>query len=329
MDRLLRRLRAESRGPYMLITAALLALAFARPVGAEAVAQPAVVAATSADWCHGPRPAAFSRLERVPTAQDWFEVYRVRPDTFAIYEPKQYEHVISYLLVGAERALLFDSGLGIGHMSTLVRELSSKPVTVLNSHTHFDHVGGNAEFEDVWNTDMPFSRDSARGGLDDYGRATLEPDRLCGELPADVAPGAYTLRPWRVTHRVRDGERIDLGSRVLEVIFTPGHSPDSLVLLDRAHGLLFTGDTYYSGPIYLFARGTDFEAYARSVAQLAGLVPGLERLLPAHEVPDAEPAQLLALERAVEQVRAGKLEPVAMDETLEYRFDGFSLLLAR
>jgi glyoxylase-like metal-dependent hydrolase (beta-lactamase superfamily II) len=284
---------------------------------------------TSADWCRGPRSAVFSTLERVPTQQDWFEVYRVRPDTFAIYEPKQYELVISYLIVGEERALLFDSGLGIGHMSTLVRELSSKPVTVLNSHTHFDHVGGNAEFDDVWNTDTPFSRASARGELDDYGRAALEPDRLCGQLPTDLAPGPYALRPWRVTHRIRDGERIDLGGRVLEVIFTPGHSPDSLVLLDRAHGLLFTGDTYYPGPIYLFARGTDLDAYARSVARLAGLVPELERLLPAHEVPGAEPAQLLALERAVEQVRAGTIEPVPTDDTLEYRFDGFSLLLAR
>jgi len=328
MARLRRRPAAVSRFVRPFALATFLASASALAGGQDGVLEGGAVPATD-DWCRGPRPAAFASLERVPTAQDWFEVYRIRADVFAIYEAKQYEEVISYLIVGDEKALLFDSGLGVGHMAALVRELSSKPVTVLNSHTHFDHVGGNAEFEDVWNTDTPFSHASARGELDAYGRATLEPDRLCGELPADVATGPYTLRPWRVTHRIHDGERIDLGGRVLEVIFTPGHAPDSLVLLDRARGLLFTGDTYYPGPIYLFARGTDFDAYARSVSQLARLASELQLLLPAHTVPVAEPAQLVALEHAVEEVRAGTVEPVTTEDTLEYRFDGFSLLLAR
>jgi glyoxylase-like metal-dependent hydrolase (beta-lactamase superfamily II) len=44
----------------------------------------------------------------------WFEVYRIRPGVFAIYEPHQFEEVISYLILGSKRALLFDTGMGIG-----------------------------------------------------------------------------------------------------------------------------------------------------------------------------------------------------------------------
>jgi len=47
--------------------------------------------------------------------------------------------------------------------------------------------------------------------------------------------------------------RIDLGGRSLEVLHVPGHAPDAIALRDEAHGLLFTGDTFYEGPIYVFS----------------------------------------------------------------------------
>ena len=148
------------------------AVAACTPAGVSPDASSGSPATAPADWCRDPRPAAFATLERVQTAQDWFEVYRIRPGVFAIYEPRQFEQVISYLITGERRTLLFDSGLGVGHIAAVVHELSTLPVSVLNSHTHFDHVGGNADFEDVWNEDTPFSRASALAQLDDYARAT-------------------------------------------------------------------------------------------------------------------------------------------------------------
>ena len=309
-----------------LITAALGLASLA--ACAEAPPQSSAAVTPTPDWCRKPAPAALRELTRVDTRQPWFDVYRVRPGVFALYEPRQYEQVISWLIVGERRALLFDTGLGVARIGDVVRELTALPVTVLNSHTHFDHVGGNADFADVWNVDTPFSRSSADGHLDDYARATLEPDRVCGPLPADVMRAPYALRPWKVSRRVADGERIDLGGRELEVLLTPGHAPDALCLLDREHGLLFTGDTYYPGPIYLVAPETDLAAYAESVSRLARLVPTLTLLLPAHEVPVAQPAQLAELQEAITRVRSGNATAVPSEGVLEYRFDGFSLLLA-
>ncbi|MGZ4844142.1 MAG: hypothetical protein ACXVJ1_05465, partial [Candidatus Angelobacter sp.] len=58
------------------------------------------------EWCRDlPRPA-YGKLERVHVPDKWFEVYRIRPGLFAIYEPHQQEEVISYLIVGGKQALL-------------------------------------------------------------------------------------------------------------------------------------------------------------------------------------------------------------------------------
>ena len=99
------------------------------------------------DWCRAlPRPE-YKSLERVPVSDPWFEVYRPATDVFAIYEPQQAEEVISYLIIGKKRALLFDTGMGISDIKKVTAELTKLPIVVLNSHTHDDHVGGNWQFE--------------------------------------------------------------------------------------------------------------------------------------------------------------------------------------
>jgi glyoxylase-like metal-dependent hydrolase (beta-lactamase superfamily II) len=100
------------------------------------------------------------------------------------------------------------------------------------------------------------------------------------------------------------------------------------MLLDRKNGLLFTGDTFYPGPIYLFVPETDFAAYTRSVNRLAALEPQLKLLLPAHNVPVADPIFLTRLAAAVQQVNRGGLKAQVTDGHREYVFDGFSLLVS-
>ena len=251
---------------------------------------------------------------------------------FAISEPRQYEGVTSFLVTGADRAVLFDSGLGVADIRAVVRRLTSLPVTVINSHTHFDHVGGNREFEDVRSLDDPYSLASARGevasALAAYASETLAEDRVCGPLPTGVTSRTYAIPNWRVSGHVRDGEILELGDRRLEILRTPGHTPDSICLLDRANGLLFTGDTYYSGEIYLWTPETSIADFTASIGKLARLEPGLKRLLPAHGPPVAEAERVLDLQKALQDIEAGRArsEPAPEGRRL-FRFDHFSILM--
>jgi glyoxylase-like metal-dependent hydrolase (beta-lactamase superfamily II) len=279
-------------------------------------------------WCRDlPRPI-YTTLEKVSTQDPWFEVYKIRPGVFAIYEPHQSEEVISYLVLGTKKALLFDTGMGISNIRKLVEGLTTLPVSVVNSHTHNDHVGDNWRFTDIYGMDTDFTRANAKGSRAD-AQAEIVPGEICGELPAGFNPQDYTTKPFHISHWMHDGDKIDLGGRILQVIATPGHTPDSISLLDEKNGLLFTGDTFYPGPIFLYRPETDLDAYVASVKRLAALAPKLKLLLPAHNVPVAEPGYLGQVVAAIEQVRSGKLKTINQNGTQVYSFPGFSFRLSK
>ncbi|HEX3987479.1 MAG TPA: MBL fold metallo-hydrolase [Acidobacteriaceae bacterium] len=260
-------------------------------------------------WCRAlPRPQ-YKSLERVAVSDPWFEVYRVAPKTFAVYEPHQSEEAIGFLILGNTRALLWDTGLGIGNLKDVTAQLTRLPIAVLNSHTHDDHVGDNWQFDTVYSMDTAFSRRDAQGSRTD-AQAEIQPGEICGTLPAGFHAESYATRPWRITSFVHDGEWIDLGGRRLQIVATPGHTPDSISLFDPGDALLFTGDTYYPGPIWLYRPETDLAAYGRSIRRLAALAPQVKRVLGSHNVPVASPAVLQQLVVAFEAVRAHKVAPL-------------------
>ena len=278
-------------------------------------------------WCRNqPRPG-YSMLRHVPVRDGWFEVYRVDPGVFAIYEPHQSEETIGYLIVGETQALLFDTGMGISDIRSLTSELTRLPVIVINSHTHQDHVGGNWQFQTVYGMDTDFTRHNARGSRDAAQRE-IAPGELCGTLPPNFDREAYATKAWKITGYKHDGDRLDLGGRTLEILATPGHTPDAICLLDRAHGLLFTGDTYYPGTIYLMAPETDLDAYGASIRTLAALAPKLKAVLGAHNFPVEPPSVLNKLVADFQALLDGKAVAKPGFGTVTYRVNGFSFLLA-
>ncbi len=78
------------------------------------------------EWCRAlPRPE-YKTLERVAVSDPWFEIYKPASGVFAIYEPHQAEEVISYLIVGEKRALLFDTRMGMSDIK-VTTELTKLP----------------------------------------------------------------------------------------------------------------------------------------------------------------------------------------------------------
>src|SRR5439155_12140766 len=121
---------------------------------------------------------------------------------------------------------------------------------------------------------------------------------------------AYATRPWKIT-----------------AYTTPGHTPDAICLLDRANGLLFTGDTYYPAPIWLFRPETDLDAYAASIRRLAALAPQVKVVMGAHNIPVASPTLLPRLVTAFDAVRA-KIQPSPDSPgKVLYKVDDISFLM--
>jgi glyoxylase-like metal-dependent hydrolase (beta-lactamase superfamily II) len=301
------------------------------PISVASVLTPSLSAAAPEpeipEWCRNlPRPE-YKSLERILPNEPWFEIYKVAPNTIAIYEPHQFEETISYLIMGTKQAVLFDTGMGIGNIHALVTRLTSRPIVVLNSHTHNDHIGGNWQFPYVFGMDTAFTRANTKGGRED-AQAEIAPGEICGDLPKGFDPKTYATKPWHVSIPVHDGFKVNLGGRTLEIIATPGHTPDAICLLDRDNGLLFTGDTYYPAPIWLYRPETDLDAYVASVKKIAELAPQLKLVLGAHNVPVAQPFVLPGLVSAIQAVRAGQGEvKPAGDGKAIHTVDGFSFLM--
>lgn len=206
---------------------------------------------------------------------DWFDNYftleHIDLQTIAIGEPRYWQQNYSYLILGTERAVLFDSGSGQRNIKAVVDSLTYLPVTVVASHLHYDHLGSINSFDRIAMLDLPDLRDQARDGV----FKPLENQHL-GFIEGVAAPELVVAEWWK------PGKQIDLGERILEVIHAPGHTPESIVLLDRGRQLLFTGDFIYEGFLAAVMPGSDMNDYFKSAQKLISAVSPESKLLTGH-----------------------------------------------
>ena len=88
--------------------------------------------------------------EQVESPVEWLYCFRLPGNVYAIYELLHDQQAMAFLIPGEERALLLDTCVGLLNIREVAESLTDLPITVLNSHDHFDHIGGNALFEEVW-----------------------------------------------------------------------------------------------------------------------------------------------------------------------------------
>lgn len=258
--------------------------------------------------------------------QGWFEIESLAAGVHAISEPFHAEQVRSHLVLGDERALLIDTGMGIGDLRAVVDELTSLPLRVINSHSHWDHIGSNWRFDEIAihaaEADrLPLGVPNRRVG------SALAPQELFAPLPTGIDPTTFSIPPSRACALLAGGERFDLGGRTIEIIHAPGHSPGGIVLLDRANGLLFSTDVAYAGPLYAFGSDADLTDYRRTLAALADLAPALKAVFPSHNAARIEPTMLPAMRDAIEGIVAGRPPEITRDGVATHRFVGFSVLI--
>ena len=148
-----------------------------------------------------------------------------------------------YLVEGEEYALLIDSILGFGNLKTFCETLTDKPVKVVNTHSHSDHVGGNFFFDSFYIHHRDIA--SFQGNL-------IYTKEQVVEIARQMVPAEYRefLRPdenfadWAPMklYPVYDGDEFDLGDRRIEVVECCGHTEGSIVLIDHKTRIAYAGD---------------------------------------------------------------------------------------
>jgi glyoxylase-like metal-dependent hydrolase (beta-lactamase superfamily II) len=150
---------------------------------------------------------------------------------------------------GRDKDLLIDSGMGIRPLAPSLAAITERPILAVASHGHVDHIGGHHEF-----ADRAVHRAEAQTLASPDRRNTIADSYLTdamflGAPPAGFVVTTYCARPAPATRLLAEGDVIDLGDRVFEVLHLPGHSPGSIALWEAATGILFSGDTVYDGPL--------------------------------------------------------------------------------
>ena len=183
-----------------------------------------------------------------------------------------------YLIEGSEKALLIDALSGIGSLKAFVRELTDLPVELVLTHNHVDHIGGAFE----------------------YGKALIHPRDIMGMyemgggasrlgfVHAQQGYGGSVIRETDVvpsvpirTYPVEDGDILDIGGTRLEVIHVPGHTWGSIVLLDRAERVIYSGDAVNANTL-LFLGGASIEEYREALIRLNGFADACDMLWGGH-----------------------------------------------
>lgn len=206
-----------------------------------------------------------------------------------------------YLIQGEERAVLLDTGFGGGDLAGLIQELCEKPLLVVNSHGHVDHTGANTQFE-----------------------------QICAH-PADwqMIQG-HTGEALERFQPLREGDRVDLGGRCLEVLELPGHTPGSIALLDRRNRIIFIGDCVSDRTVFLCLEGASLPDYAGSLERLVGMAELFDAAYGGHGQLCQGMDQAKRLIACTQAVMEGKLIGVPTvvfsgDTYSKYELDGASI----
>ena len=203
----------------------------------------------------------------------WYETIGFADGVTLVHEPwmPPFYRCNMWLIRGRDRDLFIDSGLGAVPLRPHVQALNGRPLVLLVSHTHWDHIGAAAEFEErlVHPAEAEILARPTLAGIlfDKYASGERDADIFIS-APEGWEAASHQVAPAPATGFVEEGHRIDLGGRTLTVLHTPGHSPGHVSLFEERTGILFAQDVVYDGPLVDTCYHSDVALYRRTVRRL-------------------------------------------------------------
>ncbi len=219
-------------------------------------------------------------------AEQQYGIYYIEgiaPGAFKIYEQRT---ATMYLVCGTEKACLIDTAFGLGDLKEIAEQLGHLPVTVVNTHGHSDHVLGNQRFYDGGNGRVymhPADRPLYEGTVEGFMQMFRDPAvrEQYGEFLKGVDPESLRFPQ---AEDLREGDVIDLGGKKLEVVEIPGHTAGSILLLDRAEKICYSGDAIIENLWLFLDESLPPEVYLASLRHARDVLTeaGIERIYDGH-----------------------------------------------
>jgi glyoxylase-like metal-dependent hydrolase (beta-lactamase superfamily II) len=189
----------------------------------------------------------------------------------------------AYLIEGASRALLIDTLTGAGNLASFCRELTDLPIQVALTHGHADHAGGCFDFgvcsmhpDDIRFLYDDSTREHRRSFITRMNSDSASQNSASVQMRDLTPPCAVKTYP------LYDGDLFELGGRTIEVIAVPGHSRGTLVFLDRATRIAFSGDACNTNTLLYLNGSTSISDYKKALLRFKERQPEFDSLWGGH-----------------------------------------------
>ena len=186
-----------------------------------------------------------------------------------LYLMDEAHEATGYLVIGEDRACVIDTMNGYNDLHAAVRKLTDKPLTVVNTHGHPDHICAVRYIQQLYG--IP-------AYLSPADREMLPLFQMFGKIIKMDTDIAFT--PTDAT----DGMEIRIGDTLrFKVIATPGHTPGGTCYYNEEGEILISGDTLFAGSIgRTDFKGSDYDALIRSILERLIPLPGDTLVIPGH-----------------------------------------------
>ncbi|WP_271411607.1 MBL fold metallo-hydrolase [Pseudomonas sp. Q1-7] len=209
----------------------------------------------------------------IVSRDQWFNVEHCYDGISLISEPfvRPFYRCNIWHVQGRDRDLLIDSGSGLVSLREQLPWLTRRPLLAVASHTHFDHIAGHHEFPERLVHPAEAEILANPTGANTLAADWVGDDMFDAHPDCPLCYAEYRVKAAPATRLIDEGDVLDLGDRVLEVLHTPGHSPGGISLWEAKTGILFSGDILYDGPLIDNAYHSNLDDYAKSLARLRNL----------------------------------------------------------
>jgi len=205
---------------------------------------------------------------------DWFSRTVVDAATTMLTEPFVHDYMRANIwhVKGRDADLLVDTGMGIRPLAPEIDTRPGKPLVVVATHIHLDHVGSLHEFADRAGPARSAAAFAAMPDEATYADMFRTLEAPVSRLPhAGWSAAGYRIGPAPLTRPLQEGDTIDLGDRLFKVLSLPGHSPDSIGLFEERDGTFFSGDAIYDDTLIDDLPDSDRQAYRHTMRRLIDL----------------------------------------------------------